>query len=1128
MKTEDGIMKLKHMIVAVMLFVMTLVVCADTFTWDGGGSDDNWLTNVNWDPDGIPDNDGSAVLNFSGNTRNGPINDFAANTAFAGINLFNDGSAGKTAAFTLSGNTLTLGGNISTTGSSSTIADEINLNMVLSTNRTITANSLHDLTVNGIISESGGSQGLKKEGGGKLFLKGVNTYSGKTEINSGTTYFYSLKNIGEGGSALGAPTTVADGTIDLKATLEYKGGESTSDRSINLTGGHSLRNNGSGTLTFTKGVTGVNRGFSVRGSRNITINGLVDLGSGGIGRTDPGTLTLACPTNSFSGSISISAGTISVETISDSGVISALGQGTSINMGQNGWNTIGKLLFNGTAGGSCNRAISVEGTEGSITSGGIIENSVAGKMLTLSGNVAVKTSGRTPRLQLIGDGDGEMSGVISAGMLITKSGAGTWTLSGANTYVGTTRVSTGTLLINGSTASGSAIVVDAGGTLGGTGTVHGVINAVSGGTLTPGVDGIGTLTLDNGSAADLTLNSNTIECDLSNVVGSSDLIAISGTLVVNGANTIEIDFPDGPAPYGTYTVMTYDAKSGSGTLAVDQTYDNVLVTVGATNVTLTIVDTSTVTWQGDGIANAWDKSTANWSSGTYVDNDTVLFDDTGSASPDINIAEVVEPFSVSVDSDTNNYTIGGAAIAGSAGLIKSGDSVLTLTGHNTYGGLTTVNAGTLALNGGSLSNSSVNVAPGATFTEDADGVIAGAGIGFTARGSSILAGSNTYDGVTTVGVIGTPNIILTVRNNQALGSTLNGVTLYGGDNSTESRVRIDVDGVVIKDETLTFAGSGKRAGLQYYRNSGAGTWDGNLVLAGALCYLNSEFYGGTLVIGGTSVDTITGSGGSISLRGSGTIVLNSTINIGSDGLQRDDAGTCVINSTSNTLGYLNVLQGTFKLGVENALPSTTRLTIGKSGNIAHGKFDLNGKSQTIGNLAELHNTSVGGGTQKILSSTPATLIVSNTTANTFGLTGSSIEGEVTLVKMGTESLTLTSTNTTAGSFIVSNGTLVVSSTGSFGENSTNVTVAAGTLTLQSSVSISDSATLTIADGGAKVSLDAGVNESVDYLILGDAPKSATTYGATGSGAAVIDDTHFAGSGILTVLRDTSGTMILVR
>ncbi|MDA3923362.1 MAG: hypothetical protein PF904_01520 [Kiritimatiellae bacterium] len=264
------------------------------------------------------------------------------------------------------------------------------------------------------------------------------------------------------------------------------------------------------------------------------------------------------------------------------------------------------------------------------------------------------------------------------------------------------------------------------------------------------------------------------------------------------------------------------------------------------------------------------------------------------------------------------------------------------------------------------------------------------------------------------------------------------------------------------------------------------------------------------------------------IRGWGNTILNSTASIGTSSIQRDDKGTTLINSTNNVWGGSNVLEGTLKLGADNVLPVTTTLLIGKTGNKADAVFDLNGKSQRVASISDIHNTSVGGGTQKILSSTPATLIVSNDTAITFGLTGSSIEGEVTLVKMGAESLTLTSTNATSGSFIVSNGTLVVSALGSFGENSTNVTVVAGTLILQSSVSVSDSATLTIADGGAKVSLAAGVNEIVDYLILGDTPKRATTYGVTGSGASVTDDAHFDGSGILTVLRDKSGTVIVIR
>ena len=61
-----------------------------------------------------------------------------------------------------------------------------------------------------------------------------------------------------------------------------------------------------------------------------------------------------------------------------------------------------------------------------------------------------------------------------------------------------------------------------------------------------------------------------------------------------------------------------------------------------------------------------------------------------------------------------------------------------------------------------------------------------------------------------------------------------------------------------------------------------------------------------------------------------------------------------------------------------------------------------------------------------------------------------------------------------------------------------------------------------------MSLAAGVNEAVGTLFFGDKQKPASTYGATGSGASVINDEHFAGSGILTVLHGNGGTMIQAR
>ena len=65
-------------------------------------------------------------------------------------------------------------------------------------------------------------------------------------------------------------------------------------------------------------------------------------------------------------------------------------------------------------------------------------------------------------------------------------------------------------------------------------------------------------------------------------------------------------------------------------------------------------------------------------------------------------------------------------------------------------------------------------------------------------------------------------------------------------------------------------------------------------------------------------------------------------------------------------------------------------------------------------------------------------------------------------------------------------------------------------------------------GGAKVSLAAGVNEAVGTLYFGDKQKPANTYGASGSGAGVINDEHFSGAGILTVLHGNGGLIFQVR
>ena len=59
----------------------------------------------------------------------------------------------------------------------------------------------------------------------------------------------------------------------------------------------------------------------------------------------------------------------------------------------------------------------------------------------------------------------------------------------------------------------------------------------------------------------------------------------------------------------------------------------------------------------------------------------------------------------------------------------------------------------------------------------------------------------------------------------------------------------------------------------------------------------------------------------------------------------------------------------------------------------------------------------------------------------------------------------------------------------------------------------------------------GVSDSVQSVVLDGQPLAAGTYGATGSGAKNIDDVHFAGTGVLTVLGgsvpSSSGAIIII-
>ena len=172
-------------------------------------------------------------------------------------------------------------------------------------------------------------------------------------------------------------------------------------------------------------------------------------------------------------------------------------------------------------------------TVNGLNGAGTVDNSAAGTPTLTIGNNNVAST---------------FSGVIknTAGSLaITKIGTGTLTLSGANTYSGPTTLSAGTLLIT-NTCAGPGTITCNGGTLGGTGTVAGVVKVNSGATISPGVGGIATFTINN----NLTLSSgSTYLVDIGN--STCDKINVFGVDTLNNP-TLQLNLTNAPLAGQTF------------------------------------------------------------------------------------------------------------------------------------------------------------------------------------------------------------------------------------------------------------------------------------------------------------------------------------------------------------------------------------------------------------------------------------------------------------------------------------------------------------------------------------------------------------------------------------------------
>ena len=150
----------------------------------------------------------------------------------------------------------------------------------------------------------------------------------------------------------------------------------------------------------------------------------------------------------------------------------------------------------------------------------------------------------------------EVSGVISGiGGSLVKTGFGTLTLSGINSYTGATTVNTGTLMVNGSIVTSSLTTVNAGGTLGGTGTVG--ATTINGGTLSPGTS-IGTINVQ-GSLVMSAAAAYIVEVS----PATADLTSVTGPATLGG--TVQAQFQAGSYVARTYTILSATGGLGGST-----------------------------------------------------------------------------------------------------------------------------------------------------------------------------------------------------------------------------------------------------------------------------------------------------------------------------------------------------------------------------------------------------------------------------------------------------------------------------------------------------------------------------------------------------------------------------------
>ena len=631
--------------------------------------------------------------------------------------------------------------------------------------------------------------------------------------------------------------------------------------------------------------------------------------------------------------------------------------------------------------------------------------------------------------------------LTSAGgtLALTNStgGNGTLTLTGTNTYSGTTAISAGVLAVTGSGSLGSGAVAN-NGMLTLNSSANFAIGSMSGaGTFTKGGSGTVTLTGSPGSfSGSGTVTAGTLA--LANGAGMT-----GGNLAVNSGATIagagylgNVTLKSGStvavtsgATAGTLTVSSLIVNGGTYTWNYQGSANDLITSTGSIDFTnlsganqlkiTAITNSSSAAWPSDSTNFTIMTANGGFTSFNAANIDIQSFRDlsggVGNWSINTNgnnlvvsyqggqlYALVASPGTTTSQSVVTNAFTGGNL--SSVALSGGGEYILDLT--NSYGGQTTIGAGTLTATGTNSFAQSYPIQIGTT----------------TNGGAAATLNINTAGGVVTNSIIVSGNGINTIT------GTNTGGVIYSGNVSLATNVTLAsvAGGDVILSGTVSGAGTATVSGAGTVTLAAGNTYSGGTVLnSGTLAVSNNAALGsGTLTVTGNStVQALT----SVTLANNATITngvtetldangnnLTNSGNISGQGaiLARSStgAGTVTLSGSNNYTGASTVNSGALALGSANALPSVTTLTVAGTGSL-----NLNGYNASVATLSD-GGVSTGVITNSAI--TTNTLTVSGSSASSFAGT---IAGALGLTKSGTGTLTLLGTNTYAGTTAISNG-----------------------------------------------------------------------------------------------------------